>query len=160
MADLDRADFEILRLLQQDGMMSNAEIGLLVHLSASTVSRRIDALKEAGYIKGYRAVLDHQRLGLSTVVYTQVTLRNHGSIDFEKFEESIAATMPHVVECMRVCGNWDYLLRVVVRDMLHYGELQAKLTAMPLVKWVRSYPVIGSRDLQPVPVGVGYSHAH
>lgn len=160
MTELDRVDFDILRLLQQDGTMSNATIGQHVHLSASAVSRRIDALKEAGYIKGYRAVLDHQRLGLTTMVYTQVTLRNHGSVDFEKFEESIAITMPHVVECMRVCGNWDYLLKFVVRDMLHYGELQAKLTAMPAVKWVRSYPVIAAREIRPVPVGAAYSHAH
>jgi Lrp/AsnC family leucine-responsive transcriptional regulator len=153
MAELDRADFEILRLLQEDGLMSNAEIGKLVHLSASTVSRRIDALKEAGYIKGFRAVLDHQRLGLSAVIYTQVALRNHGNEDLEEFEGIITATMPHIVECMRACGNWDYLLKFVVRDTGHFGELLGKLTATPVVKWVRSYPIISSREFCPLPVG-------
>lgn len=152
MEGLDRTDAEILRLLQRDAQMPHAQIAEQVSLSPSAVSRRIDALKKDGTIVGQQVVLSREQLGLPTTVFTLVTLKTHGGSEFGKFERDVEASLPHVLECVRLCGTWDYLLRFVVRDMEHYGNLQRKLTDLPTVKLVRSHAVMGPVQMRSLPI--------
>jgi len=120
---LDRYDREILRLLQQEGRLSNQELAERIGLSASPCLRRVRALEEAGYISGYRAMLDAGKLGLSLTALLHISMDRHTPERFENFEQQIQA-LPEVMECLLITGqDADYQLKVVVRDMEAYQEL-------------------------------------
>ncbi|MDH5361445.1 MAG: Lrp/AsnC family transcriptional regulator [Gammaproteobacteria bacterium] len=120
---LDRYDREILRLLQQEGRLSNQELAERIGLSASPCLRRVRALEEAGYISGYRAMLDAGKLGLSLTALLHISMDRHTPERFENFEQQIQA-LPEVMECLLITGqDADYQLKVVVKDMEAYQEL-------------------------------------
>lgn len=116
--DLDRIDREILAILEEEGRLSFAELGERVGLSKSPCWKRVQALEEAGIIKGYRASIDHARLGASTLAFA------HISIAFEKheaFERAIVAH-PCVLDCHATVGEADYVLRLLTRDLAALDE--------------------------------------
>ena len=136
---LDRYDREILRLLQQEGRLSNQELAERIGLSASPCLRRVRALEEAGYISGYRALLDAGKLGLSLTALLHISMDRHTPERFENFEQQIQA-LPEVMECLLITGqDADYQLKVVVRDMEAYQELLLdKITRIEGVSGVHS----------------------
>jgi Lrp/AsnC family leucine-responsive transcriptional regulator len=119
---LDAMDRKILARLQADSRASLQEIGAAVGLSASPCWGRIKKLEEAGVIEGYTVRLNPQALGLSDTVLVQVTLDSHSDNTLEKFGE-VLATIPEVVEAHLVSGDYDYLLRIVVKDTRDYERL-------------------------------------
>ena len=120
---LDRYDREILLVLQQEGRLSNQELADRIGLSASPCLRRVRALEEAGYISGYRAVLDASKLGLSLTALLHISMDRHTPERFENFEQQVQS-LPEVMECLLITGqDADYQLKVVVKDMEAYQEL-------------------------------------
>lgn len=119
---MDRIDRNILKVLQADARASLQEIGQAVGLSASPCWGRIRKLEEAGVIEGYTVRLNAQALGLSDTVLVQVTLDSHSDNTLEKFGETLA-NIPEVIEAYLVSGDYDYLLRVAVRDTRDYERL-------------------------------------
>jgi Lrp/AsnC family transcriptional regulator, leucine-responsive regulatory protein len=119
---VDAIDRKILRKLQADARASLQEIGQAVGLSPSPCWERIRKMEAAGVIEGYTVRLNPQALGLSDTVLVQVTLDSHSDNTLEKFGETLAA-IPEVIEAFLVSGEYDYLLRVAVKDTRDYERL-------------------------------------
>jgi DNA-binding Lrp family transcriptional regulator len=113
---LDRA---ILRHLQDDGRLSNVELADRVNLSPSPCLRRVRALEQAGVIRGYHAAIDPGAVGrgFEVVVHAELSLKDRATV--EAFEERIAR-FDEVVECRRMFGLPDYVIRVAVADHVAY----------------------------------------
>lgn len=119
---MDVIDRKILKTLQANGRASLQEIGQAVGLSSSPCWERIRKLEQAGVIEGYTVRLNAQGLGLPDTVLVQLTLDSHTDNTLEKFGETLAA-IPEVIEAYLVSGEYDYLLRVAVKDTRDYERL-------------------------------------
>lgn len=116
---LDRLDLKILATLQTTGRISNLELAETVGLSATPCMQRVRRLEAAGYIRGYDAQLDIDRICSNIVVFTEITLRNHRREDFLKFERGIQE-IPQILNCFLVTGGYDYLAQFIARDIHDY----------------------------------------
>lgn len=116
---LDRLDLKILATLQTTGRISNLELAETVGLSATPCQQRVRRLEAAGYIRGYDAQLDIDRICSNIVVFTEITLRNHRREDFLRFERGIEA-IPQILNCFLVTGGYDYLAQFIARDIHDY----------------------------------------
>lgn len=120
---LDSYDKQILRVLQEDGRISNQELAEQIGLSPSPCLRRLRALEESGLITGYRALLDAKKLGLSLMALIHISMDQHTPERFSNFETKIAQ-IPEVLECLLITGqDADYQLKVMVKDMDGYQDL-------------------------------------
>lgn len=113
--ELDEADRRLLRLLQRDARRSTQELAEGAGMSASPAWRRVKRLEEAGVIIGHVALLDQRILGLRASAYIQVTLTEHTAATVARFD-SFVQGQERVLECARITGNADYLIRVVAKD--------------------------------------------
>lgn len=139
---LDRTDRRILHILQRDGRITNAELARRVHLSASPCLERVRRLEREGYITGYGARLDAERLGLGLMLLVEVVLDRTTPDNFVRFREAVAA-IPEVQECYLVAGNFDYLLKVRAADIRAYrAALGEKVAAIPGVAQTHTYVVM------------------
>ncbi|MDB5743480.1 MAG: Lrp/AsnC family transcriptional regulator [Polaromonas sp.] len=119
---MDALDRKILQVLQADSRTSLHEIGQAVGLSPSPCWGRIKKMEEARIIEGYTVRLNAQAVGLGETVLVQVTLDSHSDNTLEKFGETLAS-IPEVIEAWLVSGDYDYLLRIAVRDTKDYERL-------------------------------------
>ena len=119
---LDRIDLRILSQLQKRGRITNVELADAVGLSPSPCLIRAKRLEKAGYIVGYGAHIQLEKLGDVQVVFTEVTLADHRREDFIKFEKAIRE-VEEVVECHLASGGYDYLLKFVARSVSHYQSI-------------------------------------
>ena len=152
---LDRYDREILRLLQEDGRLSNQDLAERIALSPSPCLRRTRALEEAGVIAGYRALVDAKALGYALMALVYISMDKHTSERFETFDRQIPA-IPEVLECLLITGQQsDYQLKVVVADMDAYQDLLLnKITSIPGVTGVHtSFVLRRVVDRTALPVG-------
>jgi Lrp/AsnC family leucine-responsive transcriptional regulator len=121
--ELDRYDRQILAALQADGKLSNQDLADRIGLSPSPCLRRVRALEEAGYLVGYRALVDARKLGLTLLALIHISMDRHTPERFDNFETAIK-DIPEVIECLLITGqDADYQLKVIVRDMDAYQEL-------------------------------------
>lgn len=135
---LDKIDIEILKMLQKDSNRTTKSIAAQLDMSTSPVFERIKKLEKEGYIKKYVAVLDNKKIGLKLTVFIGITLQGHTRSYLEKFVKEIN-NFPEVVECHRVSGNFDYLLKLVVEDIEAYETfIITKLTLLPYLGNVQS----------------------
>ena len=132
---LDVIDCHIIAELQSDARLSNVELADKVGLSPSPCLRRVKRLEQEGYIQGYRAVLQRDRVGLGFSVFVGVKLNGHANEGALAFEQAVVA-MPEVVACHLVSGEADYFLEVVVPGYQRF--LVGKLLNLPIVREVRS----------------------
>ena len=135
---MDRLDREILRHLQLDGRLANVELAERVRLSPSSCLRRVRALEHAGVIRGYHADIDPATVGrgFEVTVHVELTLKDRATV--EAFEERIAA-FEEVVECRRMFGLPDYVVRVAVSDQAAYEAFYMnKLGELPGLARVNS----------------------
>lgn len=149
---LDRIDKAILGLLQEDALLSLEQIAERVKLSATPCWRRIQQLREAGIIRKQVAILDPVALNLPMTVFVSIKTAQHNAGWLERFARGVK-DMPEVVECYRMSGDIDYLLRVVVSDMRGYDAFYKKLIkvaelfdvsssfAMEQIKFTTSLPL-------------------
>ena len=150
---LDRIDRRILHDLQLDGRITNVELARRAGISAPPCLRRVRALEEAGYIRGYQAELEPKALGFNVTVFAQVGLASQAEPDLEAFEE-LVRSWPEVRECHMLAGETDFLLKVVDRNWDAYQEfLTTRLTAAPNVSHVKSALSIRASKSEPgVPI--------
>lgn len=113
---IDQFDRKILALLQRDARLTNNELSAKVNLSPSQCSRRRQRLEEEGYIRGYRAVLDRDRLGFPLMNVITVTLATHNRDNARRFARLVEG-LPEVQEAHALTGEMDYLLKVVTPDL-------------------------------------------
>jgi DNA-binding Lrp family transcriptional regulator len=136
--DLDTIDRRILAHLQQNGRVSNLELAEAVNLSPAQCHRRHRRLEERGLIRGYEARLDAAQLGLTVMAYVNVTMERGHIREVPKFRQLIAS-MSQVQECYAVSGDFDYVLKVVERDLKSLSDFLLKtLALLPGVNAVRS----------------------
>lgn len=137
-AQHDAKDRAILRLLQSEGRLSNAELAERVHLSPSACLRRVRALEESGLVAGYAMLLDQKRAGFDGTAFVQVTLDGQGRAALDAFEAAVKQ-VPQILECWLLAGQADYLLRIVYRDTADLERMHAEiLTQLPHVVRVQS----------------------
>lgn len=119
---LDGFDLRLLTALQEDGAATNAALAERVGLSPSQVSRRRAALEESGVIRGYRVLIDPERVGLSTFVFVHVALSAHSRDNARRFRDLVRLT-PAVLEAYALTGEADYLLKVAVGGLRELSAL-------------------------------------
>lgn len=142
MTELDKIDRRILRELQLDGRVSNAELASRIGLAPTSMSDRVKRLTRQGYIAGFGARLDPQRLGLDLLVLIEVYLDKTTPDVFDKFAEAVRKA-PEVLECHMVSGGFDYLIKARLQDMATYRQFLGEvLLSLPGVRETRSYPVL------------------
>ena len=152
---LDKIDRRILRDLQEDGRMTNVELAKRAGISAPPCLRRVRALEEAGYIKGYHATIEPEALGFGVTVFAHVGLLSQAEVDLKAFEE-LVGSWPEVREAHMLAGETDFLLKVVAADWDSYHRfLTTKLTTAPNVSHVKSALAIrNSKFAAGVPIDV------
>lgn len=139
MDGLDKIDLKILRVLQEDASQSAANIADSVGLSQSPCWRRIQRLKEEGYISRIVAVLDRRKMKLPTQLFVQVKVSRNDKASLAEFTDAIRS-FPEILECHVILGVYDFLLRVVVRDMQAYEQFYfGKLSTVPNIREVHSF---------------------
>ncbi len=135
---LDTIDRDILRRLQADGRITNAELAKQVRLSPSPCLRRVKNLEQSGYISGYTAVLDPARLARGLTVVVLVSLTSQRQDVLEAFERAVDQ-IEDVLTCLLIAGEADYLLTVAVRDLGAYQQLYTgRLGDLPGVASMKS----------------------
>ena len=142
MSDIDRTDLKILRALQSEGRLSNADLAERVNVSAATCHRRTQRLFDEGYIAGVRAEIAPAAVGLGALVMVGVVLDRSTPESFAAFDGAVMA-MKEVLDCNLVAGDFDYLLKIRVRDMADFNKLHGqKLIALPGVRQTRTFFVM------------------
>jgi len=141
---LDLIDKQIVNLLQQNSKANIKEIALKVGLTQTPTYERIKRLEKSGVIQQYVAVLNKEKIGFNVEVFCQVTLLVHSKELITKFEKAINK-IDEVIECFHVAGNYDYLLKIIVKDMKSYQLfLKNKLSVLDSVGNVQSTFVMSS----------------
>lgn len=142
MADFDRIDLKILRALQSEGRLTNADLAERVNVSAATCHRRTQRLFDEGYITGVRAEVAPASVDLGALVMVGVVLDRSTPESFAAFEGAVME-MKEVLDCNLVAGDFDYLLKIRVRDMADFNKLHGqKLIALPGVRQTRTFFVM------------------
>ena len=141
-SNLDDTDIRILDLLQHDARTTTKELADKLGLTVTPVSVRIRKLEEAGYIKRYVAILDKDKIGKSLIAFTSIQLREHSQDVLRSFEKA-SGKLREVMECYRLTGRFDFLLKVAIRDMQEYNTfLIDKLAKLPNIGSVQSHFVL------------------
>ena len=142
LTSLDHDDVRILQLLQHDARLTNKEIADKIGKSVSPIYERIRRLQDDGIIQQYVAVLDKRKIGKSLTAYTHVQLKEHADHMMKTFE-SEAIKIPEVMECYHMTGQYDYLLKVALRDMDEYYDfIINKIAKLHNVGTVQSFFVL------------------
>ncbi|MBK8923875.1 MAG: Lrp/AsnC family transcriptional regulator [Saprospirales bacterium] len=141
-AGLDPADRAILQMLQEDAFLTTKEIAAVLGLTNTPVFERVKRLEREGYIARYTALLDRRKIGLPMLVLCDVLLKEHNREFLLRFEASVVG-LPEVLECHHVTGEYDYLLKVAVRDMDDYQRfIKEKLATLENIGRVQSHFVM------------------
>ena len=152
---LDKIDRKILKNLQSDGRITNVELAKEAGISAPPCLRRVRALEENGFIKGYHAKVDPASMGYGVTVFAQVKLVSQAEADLNSFE-ALITSWENVRECWMLAGETDFLLKIVARDWDDYQKfLTEHLTAAPNVTSVKSSLAIrASKDEPGIPIEI------
>jgi Lrp/AsnC family transcriptional regulator of ectoine degradation len=119
---VDEMDLKIMKRLQLDARISNVHLAEAVHLSSSACLERVKALERDALIRRYVADFDLTKICSSVMLLVEVVLENHREADFERFLGAIRKR-DEVLECYKIGGRIDYLMRVICRDIEHYNDL-------------------------------------
>ncbi|WP_218780087.1 Lrp/AsnC family transcriptional regulator, partial [Cellulomonas iranensis] len=140
--DFDRIDLKILRALQSEGRLTNADLAERVNVSPATCHRRTQRLFEEGHITGVRAEVAPAAVGLGALVMVGVVLDRSTPESFAAVEVAVLE-MKEVLDCNLVAGDFDYLLKIRVRDMADFKKLHGqKLIPLPGVRQTRTFFVM------------------
>ena len=140
--DLDRIDRRILRTLQQDGRITNAELAKSANVSPATCHRRTQRLFDEGYIQAVRAEVAPQKVNRGALVVVGVVLDRSTPESFAAFEDAITK-LPFILDCHLVAGDFDYFLKVRVRDIADFNRLHGEqLIGLPGVRQTRTFFVM------------------
>ncbi len=138
LTELDAVDRAILRFLQQDGRMTNAELAGRVHLSPSACLRRVRRLEEEGVIDGYAMLVNPAAVGRTTDVFVEISLSSQRDESLDAFEKAVASSSA-IMSCHLMAGDADYLVRLKVADVADYERIHRDhLSKLPGVARLRS----------------------
>ncbi len=151
--NLDATDLRIMKVLQEDGKLSNTDLSEKVGLSASPCLRRVRRLEQDGFIQTYRAVLDRQAIGLSLTVFLAIKQESASQDAVEQLESELR-TMPEIINCHATSGDSDYLVELVVSNVNAFEKLLSKtLRKLPNIREIRSTIALKSiKSESPLPL--------
>lgn len=139
---LDETDHILLQHLQVDARITNAELARRVNLSAPGLQKRLRKLEESGVIQQYVTLVDREALGFDMLCYINVTLQRHEPEAIRQFRAAVQQ-MPEVLACYHITGEYDYLLKVVLRNRKHLEQfLMETLTPVPGMDKIRTSLVL------------------
>mgnify|MGYP001354278547 CR=1 FL=1 len=136
---LDRLDKSILSALARNGRLSMAELAATVGLSKTPVQARVKRLEKDGFIRGYAAVIDRERMGEGHVAFVQVKLSDTRSAALDAFNRAVQG-VPEIEQCHMMAASFDYLLKVRTKDIAAYRRvLGERISALPHVAQTSTY---------------------
>lgn len=139
---LDTTDRAILNILQEDAFLTTKEIAARLGLTTTPVFERVRRLEREGYIARYTALLDRRKIGLPLLVFCDVALKEHNRDFLLRFEQAVH-DLPEVLECHHITGEYDYMLKIAVRDMDDYQRfIKEKLAVLENIGRVQSHFVM------------------
>jgi len=152
--NIDEIDKKMLRILQKQGRISNAEMARKVSLSPPAVHSRMKRLESLGIIRDYVAMLDREKIGYDILCFVHVSLLAHSHDHIVRFREA-TLKMPEVLECHHITGEYDYLLKVVIRNRSDLERFVVdQLTPLPGVARLHTSLVLSevkSSTIMPIP---------
>jgi Lrp/AsnC family transcriptional regulator, leucine-responsive regulatory protein len=153
-APVDDADARILATLQREGRLTNQELAERVGLSASPCWRRVRQLEDGGLIRGYRADLDRQKLGLGVLAFIRVKIDSHSEDEAKRFETDVQR-LDRVIACYSIAGTADFMLQVVARDLDDYADFAMNvIRRLPRIKEMETSIVLKEvKPLSGLPIG-------
>lgn len=135
---LDETDRRILRIMQNQGRISNAELSEAVALSASACHRRVQRLEKEGFIRQHVTLLDARKMGMPTTVFVEITLQAQADEVLDAFEKAVSR-IPDVLECHLMAGTADYILKVVAENTEDFARIHRQhLARLPGVTQMQS----------------------
>ena len=154
MSNLDQIDRHILKILLQNGRLSNAKLAERVNLSPAATHKRLRRLENLGHIDGYVAQINLGNLGYQLMCYVNISLQTHAAEELKNFRDALRQ-MPEVLECSFVTGEFDYLAKVALRDQQHLEQfILEKITAIRGVVRVTTSLIVADIKTMPSPSGV------
>ena len=139
MSELSRTDIQIMDALQRDGSLTTQEVADKINISQSPCWRRINKLEEQELIARKVVLLNREKLGMDVVVFATVNLTTQGRNNLEDFEREVEI-FAEVMECYTMAGTWDYMLKIVAKDIRHYEIfVREKLTKLDNIREVHSH---------------------
>ena len=153
--DLDVTDRKILRILQSDARIANADLAKRIHLSATPTLERVRRLEREGFIESYAAVLNPEKMDAAMIAFVEVNLDRTNEDVLDKFAQAACAT-PEIVECNLIAGGFDYLLKIRVEDMTAYRKfLGTRLAELPGIRATHTFMVMEKiKNSTEFPVGL------
>lgn len=140
---IDKIDLKILKIMQNQGDISNASLAEKINVSKTACWNRTNRLREDGYIKAVKAELDPNKLNLSVLVFVGVILERSNTNSFTTFEDAIQK-IPVILECTLLSGDFDYWMKIRVKDVQAFKRLYANvLLSLPGVVQLRSFFTLG-----------------
>jgi Lrp/AsnC family transcriptional regulator len=140
--EIDNTDLKILKLLQENAQLTFKEISQKINLSITPIHDRIKRMEKEGVIEKYVTILNKKKVDTSLVVFCNITLDKQTRHNFTEFEEHVVK-FPEVVECHIISGGFDYLLKIITKDMESYNQFhKQKLSVMNSVAHIHSYFVM------------------
>lgn len=150
---LDRVDMEILRMLQDDGRITNADLARQIGLSPPSVLQRVRKLEDSGLVGRYTAILNPGAMGYQVRAVVLITLFKHDAASLEAFKKEVV-DIPEVLQVAHLSGEFDYMLQVMVRDVGSYENLiRKRLSNIPGIGKIQSSFVLDSpKDTTALPI--------
>ena len=146
----DRTDFKILKLLQENGRITNLQLASSIGLSPAPTLERVRKLENSGYIKSYHAFVDEEKLGLGIKSFIQVSLDFHTHNAIPEFVEAVKQ-IKEVTECHHVTGQCDFMLKVYVKDIKAYeAVIMEKISKIPYVKTFQTMMIMSTSKKEPI----------
>ncbi len=121
MIKLDKINKKILKIIQDDGSITNSELSKKVGLAPASTLERVRKLEQSGVIRKYVGLVDPEKIGKEITAFVEITLLEHNANLIETFVSEITV-MPEVLECHHIAGDKDFLLKIVTADLKHYKE--------------------------------------
>lgn len=148
--ELDKIDFNILKILQENGRITNLQLSQHIGLSPAPTLERVRKLENSGYIKSYHALVDEEKLGLGIKTFIQVSLDFHQQDTREIFLKEIDS-IKEITECHHVTGQYDFLLKAYVKDIKTYEQLiMEKISRISVVKTFQTMMIMSTSKKEPI----------
>ncbi|MBW2942646.1 MULTISPECIES: Lrp/AsnC family transcriptional regulator [Zhongshania] len=137
--ELNKQDINILNILQSDASKTSSDVADIVGMSQSPCWRRINRIEQDGVIRKKVALLDRHALGMDLVVFATINLTTSGRQNLEEFEHSVQ-NFDEVMECYTMTGIWDYMLKIIVKDIRNYESfVRDRLLGLPMIREIHSH---------------------
>ncbi|MGI4022718.1 MAG: Lrp/AsnC family transcriptional regulator [Janthinobacterium lividum] len=147
--ELDKTDLQILKILQQNGRITNLQLSNEIGLSPAPTLERVRKLENSGYILSYHALVDEEKLGLGIKTFIQVSLDFHKNNTIQNFLDEIQE-IKEITECHHVTGQCDFLLKVYVKDIKSYEQLiMQKISRITVVKTFQTMIIMSTNKKEP-----------